>query len=127
MELQAPPKPLTQADVFAAKCPSRSVLDHLTSRWGVLILIALLEEKLRFAQLRRRVEGVSEKMLAQTLKTLEADGLVVRTAWPEVPPRVEYHLSSLGRQAAERVKALVDWVEGALPEIMEAREQHEGA
>src|SRR6186997_2589744 len=96
-----PKKAVPEADVFAAECPSRRVLDHLTSRWGVLVLIALADEMHRFSALRRKVGGVSEKMLAQTLSTLEADGFVSRTAYPEVPPRVEYRLTALGREAAE--------------------------
>ena len=90
---------LPPADVYAAACPSRDVLDHVTSRWGVLVLLALSEEMHRFSALRRKIGGGSEKMLSQTLTTLEADGFVQRTAYPEVPPRVEYRLTPLGREA----------------------------
>jgi len=112
---------LPPADVYAATCPSRVVLDHVTSRWGVLVLIALREEMHRFSALRRKIGGVSEKMLAQTLATLEADGFVKRTAYPEVPPRVEYRLTPLGQEVAERVGGLVDWIEGSLPRVLKAR------
>ena len=112
---------LPPADVYAAACPSRDVLDHVTSRWGVLALIALREEMHRFSALRRKIGGVSEKMLAQTLATLEADGFVQRTAYPEVPPRVEYRLTPLGQEVAERVEGLVDWLEGNLPRVLKAR------
>jgi DNA-binding HxlR family transcriptional regulator len=97
-------------------------LDHLTSRWGVLVLIALADEMHRFSALRRKVGGVSEKMLAQTLSTLEADGFVIRTAYPEVPPRVEYRLTALGREAAEHVRALATWAENNVARVQRARE-----
>lgn len=105
-------------DVLAVDCPSRPILNHLTSRWGVLVLIVLRAEgRMRFSALRRRIGGVSERMLAQTLQTLEADGFVIRQAFDVVPPHVEYHLSPLGQEAAERVQGLVDWIEGNLGRI----------
>ena len=113
--------PARPADVFSAQCPSRSVLDHLTSRWGVLVLMALAQEMHRFSALRRKVGGVSEKMLAQTLATLEDDGFVLRTAYPEVPPRVEYRLTPLGREVAERMEGLVAWIEKNVPRVQRAR------
>ena len=108
-------------NVFAAQCPSRGVLEHVTSRWGVLVLVALREDMHRFSALRRKVGGVSEKMLAQTLHTLEEDGFVERTAFAEVPPRVEYRLTPLGREAAERVVMLTGWIEENLSQIEAAR------
>lgn len=93
-----------------AACPSRVVLDHVTSRWGVLVLVALSERGLRWGELRRTVEGVSEKMLAQTLRTLEADGLVERTVTGTVPPRVDYALSPLGQDLATRLLPLMEWI-----------------
>lgn len=110
-----------RGDVFAEACPSRQILKHLTSRWGVLVLIALRDGTLRFSALRRIVCGVSEKMLAQTLQELEADGFVRRTAYPVVPPRVEYALTPLGEEAAARVAGLADWIELNLPRILAAR------
>jgi DNA-binding HxlR family transcriptional regulator len=90
---------MRRGQLFAADCPSRGVLDHVTSRWGVLALVALRDGTLRFSELRRRIGGVSEKMLAQTLQALEEDGFVLRTAHPEVPPRVDYRLTPLaGRE-----------------------------
>lgn len=114
-------KRMPSPDVYAADCPSRGVLDHLTSRWGVLVLVALSEEMHRFSALRRKVGGVSEKMLAQTLTTLEHDGFVERTAYAEVPPRVEYRLTALGVEVAERVEGLVTWIEKNLPRVQRAR------
>ena len=95
--------------VLPAACPSRTLLDHVTSRWGVLVLVALDAGEQRWSELHRRVQGVSEKMLAQTLRTLEADGLVVRTARPVVPPHVEYRLSPLGADLVERLLPLLEW------------------
>ncbi len=102
---------LLRGDLMAADCPSRDVLKHVTSRWGVLMLIALGEGTLRFSELRRKVGGVSERMLAQTLQWLEGDGLIDRVAFKVVPPHVEYSLSPLGQQAAKKVGALADWIE----------------
>ena len=106
-------------------CPSRLVLEHVTSRWGVLVLAALLERSYRFSELRRQVDGVSEKMLAQTLQTLERDGFVHRDAKPVIPPRVDYSLTALGREAAEQVWALARWTERSLDAVQEARESYD--
>jgi DNA-binding HxlR family transcriptional regulator len=95
--------------VFPAGCPSRTVLDHITSKWGVLVLLALSEGEQRWSELRRRAEGISEKMLAQTLKTLERDGLVLRQAQPVIPPRVDYSLTPRGYELAALLIPLVTW------------------
>lgn len=102
------------SDVLSSECPSRQVLRHLTSTWGVLVLIVLLKGEHRFSALKRRVGGVSERMLAQTLQQLEGDGMVLRVAHPVVPPHVVYSLTDLGQGAALRVQALVGWLESAL-------------
>ena len=104
-------------DVMSPRCPSRRILNHVTSRWGVLVLVAQQTETLRFSQLRRRIGGVSERMLAQTLQTLEADGFVHRRAFSSVPPHVEYSLTPLGQEVALRVHALAVWIEGNLDRI----------
>ncbi|MBT2549084.1 helix-turn-helix domain-containing protein [Arthrobacter sp. ISL-65] len=96
--------------IFPAGCPSRTVLDHVTSKWGVLILVALSEGPQRWSELRRRAQGISEKMLAQTLKTLEADGFVRRDAQPVIPPRVDYSLTGRGEELAALLLPLVAWV-----------------
>lgn len=101
----------------AGACPSREVLRHVTSQWGVLVLIALIPGTQRFTELRRKVSGVSERMLAQTLQWLERDELVDRKAYKVVPPHVEYTLTPLGRKAAEKVRDLADWIEIAFPQI----------
>lgn len=104
-------------NVLAADCPSRQVLQHLTSRWGTLVMLALATGPHRFSALRRRVAGISERMLAQTLQELEADGFVLRVALPVVPPHVDYSLTPLGVEAADHVVALVRFVEQNLPRI----------
>ena len=121
--MSEPPKlseQMLRGDLMDRNCPSREVLKHVTSRWGVLVLIALEGGTLRFGALRRAVNGVSERMLAQTLQWLEGDGLVERMARDVVPPHVEYRLTPLGREAAARVRGLADWIEASLPQIAEA-------
>ncbi|MFE7108686.1 winged helix-turn-helix transcriptional regulator [Streptomyces sp. NPDC057575] len=115
----------TWPDANGQMCPSRLVLEHVTSRWGVLILIALLERSYRFSELRREVGGVSEKMLTQTLRTLERDGIVHREAKPVIPPRVDYSLTELGREAAEQVCALGRWTQRRLSAVQAAREAYD--
>ena len=106
--------------MFPANCPSRTVLDHVTSKWGVLVLLALSEaETLRWSDLRRRAEGVSEKMLAQTLRTLESDGLVSRTALPVVPPHVEYALTPTGQEVGALLHPLMAWIAANADDILE--------
>ncbi|QCX78489.1 putative HTH-type transcriptional regulator YybR [Streptomyces sp. YIM 121038] len=112
-------------------CPHRLVLEHVTSRWGVLVLIALAERSYRFSELRREVSRigrtVSEKMLAQTLQTLERDGLVLREARPVIPPHVDYSLTGLGREAAEQVMALATWTDRRMDDVLKAREEYDAA
>ena len=108
---------LRRGDLFEPDCPSREVMRHVTSSWGVLILIALRDGTLRFSELRRRVTGVSERMLALTLRWLEGDGLVVRRSYDVVPPHTDYTLTVLGAEAADKVAALADWIEDRLPRL----------
>lgn len=109
------------ADVYSAKCPTRQVLDHIAGKWTVLIVDALLEGTLRYTDLSRRIEGVSQKMLTQTLRSLEADGFVTRTVYPTIPPRVEYALTELGQSLGEPIAALRRWTETHINEIERAR------
>ncbi|MFE5189588.1 winged helix-turn-helix transcriptional regulator [Streptomyces sp. NPDC056628] len=112
-------------NVFARTCPSRGTLEHVTGRWGGLTLGALYEGSLRFNELRRRVDGVSEKMLSQTLHALERDGLVHREAQPTNPPRVDYELTPLGRGVAERLMGLIQFVEGQMDDVLAARRHYD--
>ena len=98
------------SDVFEPDCPTRVLLDHITSRWGVLILVALSSGTMRWGELRRWARGISEKMLAQTLRTLEADGLVLREQRPVVPPHVDYSLTDRGRELAALLLPLMEWI-----------------
>ncbi|MBI5545473.1 MAG: helix-turn-helix transcriptional regulator [Deltaproteobacteria bacterium] len=116
-----------RGDLFATECPSRSVLDHVTSRWGVLALIALQDGTHRFSELRRKIGGVSEKMLSQTLQALERDGLVLRVAHPVIPPHVDYSLTPMGSEVAAHVEALAEWIEQNMSRIAAARDQFEAA
>lgn len=113
-------------NVFAKACPSRGTLEHVTGRWGALTLGALREGSLRFNELRRRVDGVSEKMLSQTLQALERDGLVHREAQPTNPPRVDYELTPLGHQVAGHLLALIRCVEDRMDDVLAAREEYDG-
>ncbi|MEH0423911.1 winged helix-turn-helix transcriptional regulator [Streptomyces sp. B21-083] len=108
-------------------CPHRVVLEHVTSRWGVLVLMELLERPYRFSELRRAIGRVSEKMLTQTLQTLERDGLIHRDAKPVIPPRVDYSLTDLGREAAAQVRALALWTAERMPDVDEARRAYDEA
>ena len=98
------------SDTFSPDCPTRILLDHITSRWGVLILVALSSGTMRWGELRRWAQGISEKMLAQTLRTLEADGLVLREQRPVIPPHVDYSLTDRGRELSALLLPLVEWV-----------------
>lgn len=107
--------------VFARGCTSRQALEDISSKWGILAMLALSEGGYRFNALRRRVEGVSEKMLSQALQTLERDGLVVRDVRSSIPPRVEYCLSPLGREVAVRLHGLTELLEASNDAITAAR------
>lgn len=115
---------MRRGEVLSPDCPSREILKHVTSQWGVLVLVALLGGTLRFSELRRRVGVISEKMLTQTLQQLEQDGFVKRVSYPVVPPHVEYSLTPLGEGISLKVEALTDWIELNLAEIMHS--QHSG-
>lgn len=127
MEISPPPlsalsQRMDRGDVFARDCPSRPVLQQITGGWGPLVLVALRPGTLRFSQLRRRVNGISERMLAQTLHRLEDYRLVARRSLPVVPPHVEYSLTPLGHEAAARVDGLIDWIETHLGAMLAAPE-----
>ncbi|HTX03860.1 MAG TPA: helix-turn-helix domain-containing protein [Candidatus Acidoferrales bacterium] len=100
----------TVGDCFKAACPAREIVNHVSSRWGGLILAALLERDLRYSEIRSRIGGISEKMLAQMLDVLERDGLISRMSRPVVPPHVEYALTSSGRDLAQRFMDLFRWI-----------------
>lgn len=106
-----------RGDLLAAACPSRDVLRRLTGRWGMLVLRVLSTGPQRFSTLRKKIGGISERMLAQTLQGLESDGMVLRRDFQTVPPHVEYELTALGHEAATRVGAVLEWIQDSLPRI----------
>jgi DNA-binding HxlR family transcriptional regulator len=114
-------------DPYAAECPSRRLLDRIGDRWTVLIVGALDDGPQRFSALAARVGGISQKMLTQTLRSLERDGLVTRTVYAEVPPRVEYELTPLGRSLQVPLRALEDWAVAHMSEVVERNREHADA
>ncbi len=110
-----------KGNLYVPECPSRGVLDHIATRWSTLILVMLLEKTHRFSELARRIGGVSERMLAHSLHALEADGFVLRVVFPTKPPKVEYSLTPLGRELAEHVQSLTQWVEANVARVLEHR------
>lgn len=116
----ASPDPALRGNVFSEHCPSREILKHVTSRWGVLLLVALGDGAQRFGELRRRVGGISEKMLAQTLVWLEQDGFVQRIAHTAAP-RVEYRLTPLGEEISGKLGELAEWIEENMAGILAAQ------
>jgi DNA-binding HxlR family transcriptional regulator len=109
------------ADVFARDCASRGALEDISGKWGILALLALGEGAFRFNALRRKVDGVSEKMLSQTLQTLERDGMVHREVQATIPPRVEYTLTPLGQKIAARLLDLIELLEAEMPTVTAAQ------
>jgi DNA-binding HxlR family transcriptional regulator len=104
-------------------CPSRLILDHLADKWAVLIVVRLSFGTMRFAELRRAVDGISQKMLTVTLRDLERDGLVIRKLYASVPPKVEYSLTPLGSSLVDKVNELCAWAEANIAEVLKARER----
>ncbi|MBF6150305.1 helix-turn-helix transcriptional regulator [Nocardia nova] len=114
--------PTLEADVFARNCRSRPVLQNVASRWGALALVALREGPYRFSALRRRVDGISERMLSQTLQALERDGMIHREVQQTIPPRVEYTLTELGEQVADQLYGLIAILEDNIDVISAAQD-----
>jgi DNA-binding HxlR family transcriptional regulator len=121
------PAQAPRGDLFSESCPSREVLKHVTSRWGVLLLVALGDGAQRFGELRRKVGGISEKMLAQTLVWLEQDGFVQRVVQSAAPPRVEYRLTPLGEEISRKMGELAEWIETNMDAMLAARRKTAGA
>ncbi|MFI5936031.1 winged helix-turn-helix transcriptional regulator [Actinoplanes sp. NPDC051494] len=114
-----------EADVYVKNCPSRQVLDRIGDAWSVLIVASLKDGSLRYTELAQRIAGVSPKMLTQTLRGLERDGLVTRTVHAVVPPRVDYALTTLGRSLLGLCDALKDWAETHIGDVLDARESYD--
>ncbi|WP_327150338.1 winged helix-turn-helix transcriptional regulator [Nocardia sp. NBC_01329] len=118
-------KAVAMSDAFTADCPARTVLNHVSSRWGVLILASLQEGPMRFYVLRDRIGGISEKMLSQNLQVFVRDGLIAREVEPTVPPQVTYSLTPIGRELAMTLGGLVEWITHRIGDIVAARERHD--
>lgn len=118
-------KAVAMSDAFTADCPARTVLNHVSSRWGVLILASLQEGPMRFYVLRDRIGGISEKMLSQNLRVFVRDGLIAREVEATVPPQVTYSLTPLGRELAVTLGGLVEWITHRIGDIVAARERHD--
>ncbi|WP_216892922.1 winged helix-turn-helix transcriptional regulator [Nocardia alni] len=112
---------------YRADCPTRRILDRIGDRWTVLIVVSLWDGTARFSELRRRIEGISQKMLTQTLRGLERDGLVQRTVHTEVPIRVEYTLTEAGRTLCEPLRALQEWAVAHLGDVSASQEAYDRA
>jgi DNA-binding HxlR family transcriptional regulator len=114
-------------EVFHTDCPARTVLDHVTSRWGVWVLIALQSNSLRFFELRESIDGISEKMLSQTLRNLVRDGLVSRLVEPSTPPKVTYELTPLGKGTSEPLLELFGWIRTNAVDILAVQAEFDEA
>lgn len=115
----------TEWDPFDRACPSRLLLDRIGDKWSVLVITILGEGPHRFSQLRTRIDGISQKMLTQTLRALERDGMVSRTVYPEIPPRVEYELTSSGRSLTIPLQALTEWAVAHMPDVVRAQRRYD--
>jgi DNA-binding HxlR family transcriptional regulator len=113
------------ADAYLRSCPSRGVLDVIGSKWTVLIVGALIDQPMRFGELRRRLDGVTQKSLTQALRQLERDGFVTRTQYPTIPPRVDYALTPLGHRVANLLSSIRDWAQENLVEVLAARARYD--
>ena len=113
------------ADAYLRSCPSRDVLDVIGSKWTVLIVPALVDRPMRFGELRRRLDGITQKSLTQALRQLERDGFVTRTQFPTIPPRVDYALTPLGHRVAGLLGLVRDWAQEHLVEVLSARARYD--
>jgi len=124
MSAHMTPRNATEMDVLAPDCPSRVVFGRIGERWTMFVILALADGRpMRFTELRRRVGVVTPKVLTETLRALEADGLVSRRAYREAPPRVEYALTELGVSLLTPIQAMREWAELHVPELLAARER----
>ncbi|MBY0301660.1 MAG: helix-turn-helix transcriptional regulator [Sphingomonas ginsenosidimutans] len=115
----------TRGDVFAAQCPTRQLLDRVGDKWSVLVLILLADRDCRFNELKRQVGGISQKMLSQTLRALERDGLVRRDVAPTMPVTVSYALTPLGADLIAALRLMIDWAETRMPDVVVARRRYD--
>ncbi len=114
-------------DAYIATCPSRKLLDRISDKWVTLVICALADGPMRFSALSRHLAGVSQKMLTQTLRTLERDGLITRDVTPTVPVRVDYELSDLGRSLLEPIRHMKEWAESHMPDVASSQLAYDSA
>ncbi|NLR69266.1 helix-turn-helix transcriptional regulator [Novosphingobium sp. ERN07] len=124
-EVTAPAQSRPRGDVYAANCPTRQLLDRIADKWSTLILMLLAAEDMRFNALKRRIQGVSQKMLSQTLRSLERDGLVSRSVEPTVPVTVTYAITPLGRGLFGSLSAMIEWAETCMIEVTAAQRAYD--
>ncbi len=117
--------PADRGNAFAANCPTRQLLDRVADKWSVLVLLILGDGDMRFGGLKRRVEGVSQKMLSQTLRSLERDGLVTREVTPTMPVMVTYGITPLGRELLSALRSMIDWAETSMVKVMAAQRSYD--
>ena len=117
---------LVEANVYSRDCPSRTVLDRIGDTWSVLIVVLLAKRPHRYTELANEIEGISPKMLTQTLRGLERDGLITRTVHAVVPPRVDYALTELGCSLNALVDGLEKWAETHIADVLDARSAYDG-
>ncbi|MFV0622488.1 winged helix-turn-helix transcriptional regulator [Sphingomonas sp. ac-8] len=120
------PQETPRGDAYARDCPTRQLLDRIGDKWSVLILLLLGEEEMRFSRLKKRIDGISQKMLSQTLRSLERDGLVTRHAFATVPVTVSYGITALGRELLAALRLMIDWAETRMPDVVEAQRSFDG-
>jgi DNA-binding HxlR family transcriptional regulator len=116
-----------KGNIYDPNCPTRAVLDRVGDKWTVLVVLVLRDGPRRFSQVRDQIGGVAPKVLTETLRRLERDGIVTRTAFPEIPPRVEYALTPLGQSLEGPIQAISDWAEENMPTVTRARERYDHA
>jgi DNA-binding HxlR family transcriptional regulator len=119
-------EPRSRPDPYAAGCPTRLLLDRIGDKWTVLVLGLIRENPRRFNALRRDIEGLTQKMLSQTLKTMERDGLITRTVWPTTPVSVEYAITPLGGTLVETLESLQRWARDHIVDVLSAQERYDG-
>ncbi|MEK7949915.1 winged helix-turn-helix transcriptional regulator [Luteolibacter soli] len=122
--MSLPFPPVAPGSDLACKCPVRDVLDRIGDRWSLLVLLVIAPKTLRFTEVKRAIGDISQRMLSQTLRTLEKDGYVLRTVYPTVPPKVEYCLTDLGRSLLARIDPLVEWANAHHDQVRQARESY---
>jgi DNA-binding HxlR family transcriptional regulator len=118
--------PAPRWNMMKTACPTRQVIDRIANKWTMMIILSLADGTLRFSELRARIEGVSQKMLTQTLRGMESDGLISRTAYPTVPVTVEYTLTPLGKSLSSTMDIVRDWAYGHIMDIEAARKEYQG-